>query len=414
MNTTACDPSAAYAVEVARMLWPDPWRAPAVGRVSDSCDDTHRDAYVFPSRRRPRLLVPADVPRAATMVRQLGHSRSRLTRPLLALVERAVRSPGRALMRWPVLRTTCVESDADSIEKYLGGCFDTDVRVGVMLGTRRVNQKPVLQVFDRDGRRLGFAKIGHNELTAALVRAEAASLSKVGGLSPRTFAVPDVLHHGRWRGLEVLVMSDLTTDGRTTVHPAARIEAMREVAQLTGTIPTPLRQSGFWSRLSQETARLSSEPNGSRLALAAEALAGSHGENLLTLGGWHGDWGAWNMGVGDGVLKVWDWERFDPEVPLGFDGLHHSAQSVRPGQAAETRQEDAFLGAVPKTLAELGVASETHHLTLCLYLLEIAVRYLDALTHGATPALTRRTAWSISLLERQLDSPPSTLVKGRS
>ena len=41
-----------------------------------------------------------------------------------------------------------------------------------------------------------------------------------------------------------------------------------------------------------------------------------------------------------------------------------------------------------------------HDLTLRLYLLEIAVRYVDALTHGATPALQRRTDWVLSLLER--------------
>jgi hypothetical protein len=348
------------------------------------------------------------------MVRRLGDNRSSLTRPVLALLERAVGSHVLALTGWPVLRITSADPDADSIERHLARCFDTEVRVGVMLGTRRVNQKPVLQVFDLGGRRLGYAKIGHNDLTTALVRSEAASLAAVGGRRPRTFAVPDVLHHNQWRGLEVLVMSDLTTDRRTTVPPAARIEAMREVAQLTRTPSTPLRDSGFWRRLSQDASRLASEPNGRRLGLAAEAVAGSHGEDLMVLGGWHGDWGSWNMGVGDGVLKVWDWERYDPEVPLGFDGLHHAAQTVRPGQDEQTGQEQAFLRAVPSTLADLGVAPDRHHLTLCLYLLEIAVRYVDALTHGATPALTRRAAWTISFLEEQLDSPHHTLVKGRS
>jgi hypothetical protein len=127
----------------------------------------------------------------------------------------------------------------------------------------------------------------------------------------------------------------------------------------------------------------------------------------VSLGGWHGDWGRWNMAMGDGHLQLWDWERFDPEVPVGFDGLHFAAQRVRPGQRDEHRQEETFLRSVPETLAELGVHSGQHDLTLRLYLLEIAVRYVDALTHGATPALRRRTSWVLSLLERLLEQPPT-------
>ena len=64
------------------------------------------------------------------------------------------------------LRVAAPDADADSIETHLAERLGTDVRVGVLLGTRRANQKPVLQVFARDGRSLGYAKIGHNDLTA--------------------------------------------------------------------------------------------------------------------------------------------------------------------------------------------------------------------------------------------------------
>ena len=127
--------------------------------------------------------------------------------------------------------------------------------------------------------------------------------------------------------------------------------------------------------------------------------------DLVHLGGWHGDWGRWNMGMGDGILQLWDWERYDPEVPIGFDALHFAAQSVRPGEREARRQEAAFLGSAPSALAELGVAPGQHDLVLRLYLLEIAVRYVDALTHGATPALQRRTAWVLSLLEQLAEHP---------
>jgi hypothetical protein len=72
-----------------------------------------------------------------------------------------------------------------------------------------------------------------------------------------------------------------------------------------------------------------------------------------------------------------------------------------------------FLRSIPNALAELDVGPDHHDLTLRLYLLEMAVRYADALTHGATPALLRRTAWVLSLLERLSEHPIPVSSKGR-
>jgi hypothetical protein len=408
------DTSAAYAAEVARLLWPEPWEAPYVTRTRHRTGLPHRDAFIFPSERRPRLLVPADVPGSSSMLQRLGSGRSALAGPMRSLLQRSVHSRAFALARWPMLRVSATDPGADSIERHLAGCFGTEVRVGVLLGTRRVNQKPVLQVFDLEGRLLGYAKVGHNDLTAALVRREAHSLATVGGRNPRSFRVPRLLHHGQWSGLEVLVISALATNPRHRVTRDAQLTAMRELVQLGDTTTLPLAESGFWARLRHTAELLSEEPDGGRLLAAASAIERRHGPDPVSLGGWHGDWGRWNMGMGDGVLQLWDWERHDPEVPIGFDGLHFAAQDVRPGERDQRRQEDSFLRSVPETLAELGVHSAQHDLTLRLYLLEIAVRYVDALTHGATPALRRRTSWVLSLLERPLEHPHPAPLVGRS
>jgi hypothetical protein len=101
-------------------------------------------------------------------------------------------------------------------------------------------------------------------------------------------------------------------------------------------------------------------------------------------------------------------------VPVGFDGLHFAAQRVRPGERNERRQEETFLGSLPKTLTGMGVHRAQHALTLRLYLLEIAIRYVDALGHGVTPALRRRTSWVLSLQEQLSEHAPASLSKGRS
>jgi hypothetical protein len=413
MSSAPADASASYAAEVARLLWPDPWGTPYVTRVSPSPGLAHRDAYLFPSARRPRLLVPADLPAASTMLQRLGSGRSALVGPARALLERSVRSRAFPLARWPILRVAGTDPDADSIENHLADCLGTDVRVGVLLGTRRVNQKPVLQVFRRDGTLLGFAKVGHNDLTAALVRREADSLASVGEHHPRSFRIPRLLHHGRWGGLEILVMSPLSTSPRPRVTRATRVAAMRELAALPGVTSGSLADSRFWARLGSTTQLLADTPDGRRLQAAVAAIERRDGAAHVTLGGWHGDWGRWNMGMGEGVLQLWDWERYDPEVPVGFDGLHYAAQSVRPGDGAERRQEDTFLRSVPDLLTELGVPPGLHDLTLRLYLLEMAVRYVAALAHGATPQLRRRTAWVLSLLERLSEHPQPISTEGR-
>ncbi|MCY7400676.1 MAG: hypothetical protein LH477_06930, partial [Nocardioides sp.] len=330
------------------------------------------------------------------------------------ILERSVRHRAFPLTRWPMLRVPATDPSADCIEKHLGRYFGTEVRVGVLLGTRRVNQKPVLQVFDLAGRVQGYAKVGHNPLTAALVQHEARSLAAVGALGPRSFRVPQLLRHDQWSGLDVLVMSALDTDPGHRVPRGTRLAAMREVAHLAGVTTRPLADSGFWARLHGAAQVLPDDSDGAFLRAAARTIEQRHGAEAVSLGGWHGDWGGWNMGMGAGVLQLWDWERYDAEVPVGFDGLHFTAQSVRPGERDARRQAESFVQSVPETLAELGVPSEQHELTLRLYMLEMAVRYVEALTHGVTPELRRRTSWVLSMVETPPGHLPPTPSRGRS
>ena len=415
--TATADASATYAAEVAGLLWPGAGSSAYVTRRRHTADLRHRDSYLFPNGRRPRLLMPADLPASASMIRRLGGGHSPVVAAGMRVLERSARSRAFSLARWPMLRVPITDPRGDSIEQHLAEIFGTEVRVGVLLGTRRVNQKPVLQVFDLSGGLLGYAKVGHTALTAALVRSEAASLASVARSRPRTFRVPELLHHGQWSGLEVLVMSALTTDARVQVPASVRFTAMREVTELQGTTTAPVADSGFWRRIQRDAGLLADQADpadAARLAAVVGLVDERHRSEPVSLGGWHGDWGAWNMGMGDDGLQVWDWERYDADVPIGFDGLHFDAQLVRPGDTGDRRQEEAFLRTSGQTLSALGVGSDQHDVTLHLYLVEVAVRYLEALTHGSTPPLRRRVSWVLSLLERRLAPAGAVATKGRS
>ena len=223
------------------------------------------------------------------------------------------------------------------------------MRVGVLLGTRRVNQKPVLQVFDLDGRLLGYAKVGHNDLTAALVRREAASLASGRRARPALLPGPAAAPPrtvGRTGGPRDLAPGHQpATAGDSTPRDSPRCARWRG-CPAPPAAPWPRAASGPGSRATAD--RLAGEPDGRPAAgRCRRDRAVPRRRPPVSLGGWHGDWGSWNMGMGDGVLQVWDWERYDPEVPLGFDGLHFAAQSVRPGERDERRQEEPFLRSVP-------------------------------------------------------------------
>ena len=398
----------AYALEVARRLWPEPWQPPEVVRHGPASGSaTRRELYVFPSASRPRLLLPVDVPAATSMLGRLGKDRSRLSRVGRRLLLRVAASPAFSLLRWPRLAISAAPGpEPDSIDRYLSTVLGREVRVGVVLGTPRANQKPVLKVFSREGQLVGYAKIGHNPLTAALVRRETETLTRLQAHQPQHFRAPQVLHAGQWRGLEVLVMSALS--GSPGFHTPAplRVAAMRELATLAGTDSRPLSSSDYWQRITREVEQVTDPAARQRLQKCAETVHQRCGATVLQLGAWHGDWGHWNMALDGDTVQLWDWERFDSPVPLGFDALHHAAQGVRPGSRAFADQQARFPDQAHQALRELGVPPEVWRLTLALYFLEISVRYAASLDFSRTPALQRRAAWALSLLEDQVAQLP--------
>jgi hypothetical protein len=385
-----------YALDVARLLWP---ASPGLSVSRQRSTPGHRDAYVFPSARRPRVLMPVDVPGSTTMLRRLGKGRSRFSRTTREALARSVESPMFGYLRWPILRLPLPAGTDDSIEHYLATHLGSEVRVGVLLGTPRANQKPVLQLFTPSGRLLGFAKVGHNPLTSALVRREGDNLELVGRHRAHAFRPPRLLHRGQWRGLEILAMSALTTAGRLPVPEHTLAAAMREVATLGGTTRSALSASAFWRRLRAESARVGDPALRDRLQATLSRVDRRWGDAPLELGGWHGDWGFWNMALVDDVVHLWDWERYDARVPIGFDALHHAAQRVRPLDRDVSRQERRFVQAAPATLGRMGVGADLAGPTLGLYLLEVAVRYALALDEVPAPALRCRAAWALALLD---------------
>jgi len=286
---------------------------------------------------------------------------------------------------------------ADTIEEHLKTALSRDLTVSMYLGPARANRKPVLQLLGPGGAPAGFAKIGVNELTRSLVRAEHESLARLAKAKLAQITVPEVLHYDSWHGLEVLVLSALPAWLPPRRLPEFRlIAAMTEVARVGGLRREPLAGSGYLCQLRARLAATDKGPEQAALSNALDVLAARDGQEMLTYGSWHGDWSPWNMASTSEGLLVWDWERFTVGVPLGFDALHHWLQTSVATPRSDPRAGAAScLDRAPGLLSPFGVDSPQARLTGILYLTDLATRYLTDRQAQAGAPLGAPGTWLI-------------------
>jgi hypothetical protein len=377
------------AVATCALLWPGHRVEAVAGRTRQPTGA--REFFVVPRHGPPRLLLPAGHRRAAARLAARVNTgvgaRARVARSALALA-----SLSGAMDRWAPRRLVIDGANRDpagpTIEDELRRVTDEDLTVTFNLGMPRANQKPVLTALDASGRPRFFVKIGHNPLTKTLVAREAESLRMVASRPTSTFAAPRCVHHGSWNGVDLLVMTALPAQSVLDwQRPRLPMAAMHEVAHLTENHVADLHSSDFWRELS---ALPGIRPSSGRdeLAEALSRTSERQGQAGLQFASWHGDWTPDNMARLRHQLLLWDWERFQVGVPLGFDVVHYCFQATRYRRdwAAARAVLDTEL---PSTLRNFGVSPDQVQITIVLYLATIAARYLhDAHT---LPAATSQT-----------------------
>jgi hypothetical protein len=218
-----------------------------------------------------------------------------------------------------------------------------------------------------------------------LIAGEAAALVRLAERRFQTLRVPRVLHHGEWRGLDLLVLTPLPTGALSLrSRRGAPVEAMRELAGATRHLP--LTASTFWARFGDVP--IDDDGARERFADAAGRIGAAYGSDEVAFGAWHGDWTPWNMAWHDGLVQLWDWERFDPDVPAGLDLLHYRLQT---GAGYGTWPD-------PAILAPLGQEGRIAAITTELYVLELTRRYLLAAQGDLGEPLRPQAAALLDLL----------------
>ncbi|CAN5300462.1 hypothetical protein BH24ACT12_BH24ACT12_28260 [soil metagenome] len=384
------------AADLLRALYPAPLDVEVAAKPSDQV----RAVWTaVPSADSPRLLVPAGIGRvAARMARRQLTGRRVRTRIARAGLSVAMGTGMLGHVSWLRVAVTG-PAEAPCIEDPLCQVLGVDhVRLTLPVGPARANRKAVLQVTDRAGRVLAFAKVGHNELTQRLVRHEGEVLRELEATVLRAVLAPRPLASVTWAGLEIVVLEPLEIPARRASGDERRqrlLAVVREVSGVGG------RSVLAWGQHPHRALLLSQiERCGDLAAPLRQQVESIRPALTMPTGAWHGDLNSGNAALVPGACPVWDWERFGKGVPVGFDLLHHDLHEAITVEGVPAREAAAaVLGRAGMVLTPLDVDRSTAEAIARAYLVTLACRYLADDQHEAGADLGNVEDWLLPALE---------------
>lgn len=382
-------------IDAAAELWP----GAEVVAAGTTCDARPvRARYAVVSRgRTPTVLVPMESSTAAgASLRRVSAASSWWDSTSRAAASAAVRvAPG--LLRNRVE----IRGGEAGLGDHLSAVLGTPVTFSITIGTARVNRKPVLQVFDEQGECRAFVKVGWSPNTCVDVAAEGRALALVTCHDYRYVVPPALLARTSWQGRPVLVTAPLAPSAWARHHrPGAPPEAaMDELALRFGSRIGRLADSAWWHRQWEVVGELPGPVERGRFGRALEQVAHVCGRRPLRWGAWHGDWTPWNMAHSGEEVLLWDWERFEMDVPLGLDRVHYFVQAFPGGPSSA----EGTLRALARAAYPDHGFGGAPHLQSLLYLVAILTRYLRLAGGPGGEHISRRAAQTLLALERLSD-----------
>lgn len=397
--TRTRQPVDGYLRTVAGLLWPGsairrhrPWSIRGDGYL------------VLPSAARPKLIVPSRPARvSAAAVRNYNTGAGRREQLIISAAAIALRTGlGRFVADVVLVPSSDSKSGpaTDDVRAHLSAQLGSSVDVGLYIGPARAVRKPLLQVLNGHGHTVAFAKLGVDEFTRSLVQHEAAALEHVHGCSPQWVVPPPVLYHGRWRGHELLVLGALRRGIAVAADNPVLARAADEIARLKPVPSGPLLASSYWQRLVARQEVLA-DSRFTALLRASAARLRDRAPGTVAFGSWHGDWAPWNLTVADGQVRAWDWEKFESDVPIGYDTIHYSVHGMSALTGRSPLQAfELTLDSSPVLLDPHGIEARSALVVFWLYVLELATRYLeDGEGEVGTIAMSRLADWLEPVLE---------------
>lgn len=387
-------------------LWPD---ADVVElgrrRLFDRPEAGSTEFVVVPNSRAPRMLVPSGHARAAAGALRRYNAAISWQQTVQRLVLASGLGAGGATALLPErVRIRTTEGSSGGIAEYLSDVLGARVSVSLTVGPARANRKPVLQVFDRRGRSVAFAKVGDSPTAAEHVHGEGRALQTLGEIRFATVTVPRLLDLGHWRGMLVLLMSALPTGpyARNRRFKHLRHAALDEFVGAFADEPLPLADTPMWVRLRAEQGLLDDNDAHSRFAACLDRVEERFGRREVAVSAWHGDCTPWNMAHRGGRLLLWDWERFERGVPTGMDELHYAVNERLRLQSCAPHTILAGLRSVAPALES---PRSRDAVLAAAYLCSITSRYLHGAQGPGGEAVMDKSRTMLNVLDRLTAAP---------
>ena len=284
----------------------------------------HRFA-VFPSRKRPRWLLPLLEGNGAASEFNLYKPFSPAARLMKSLIVRMRAHGWQGLGQQTIV---VVSKEPLAIERLVTEITgEQRCTFALSLGTPGTYQKLTVQVSRADGSILGYFKMPITSGANERLSNEAAFLRKLATFPQLCPHIPQLLFAGDWNNNTIIFQSPL--DGETGPLSFTRLyqdflNALQhcEPTRIAGKLLAE-RMAGRWEKLVPRMAT-------KWLALGREALKIIMRElNGATIpcGFHHGDFAPWNARVHRGKLFVFDWESARYDAPSLWDQFHFLTQT---------------------------------------------------------------------------------------
>lgn len=333
------------------------WLVEALG--GPGTGSPHR-ALAWPSAAAPELFIPLES--SATGAAALHRFHDGRTRGELAKTLAAMSLARLGVLRWAPGQSVDI-GPFELVDRIAEDLDEDDLVLGVTLGPRRRNRKPVIQLLRRDGTTIGFAKVGWSPLTRSLVENEARWLTCLRGALPSQIQTPSILSRIIDGDRTVVVVSALDTSARSGIAGQLSPETIVQMARSLGTERRRVAELPYLDELRR--GRVGA-------LIDIDRLVDRHDDALVELGVWHGDLTPWNSSTFDGITRLWDWEFADEHRPVGFDLLHNTFESVRRRTSHNERQ--ALDVVQDRTAAILASTDQPAGAAFDLYLCELIMR----------------------------------------
>ena len=205
--------------------------------------------------------------------------------------------------------------------------------------------KITLQLLNRDGSVLGFAKVADTPLAQSALDRETETLQRLAAIEGLRDAVPKVLATGDWHGHAIQVQT--APDRGRMVSPkrltALHLDFLARLTQVSRH-EVPLRmwpgrpQLLQWVNDSSPGADIEQRILRRALSRCTEVLA----EAVLPVHRAHGDFARSNILVGKNRLFVVDWEESHPEGLPFLDLMHFAYRRLQNSRGAELSYDHLF------------------------------------------------------------------------